>query len=208
MWLYAVLAALFLVASAPPAEAFENNTGGVKILLNPDGTLKYFIVPEAPADTYTKPQDSVKVFKSGHGFYEVWFNPLRWEPGEPGRPDAELNLTGRRAKAYAFTIAGREQTTLEKMKEAALDEMNRYAADVRIISERKLNVNGAQVLSLRFDANVEGRAFSYMGYYWAGRLGSVQFVAFTDRDVFEDLRADLQDLLNGLVIAAPSEPAP
>jgi hypothetical protein len=76
--------------------------------------------------------------------------------------------------------------------------MRRTGRDIQVIDEQQRRVNGTDVLLLQIDVTVDGTAFTCLGYYYVGRSGTVQVIAYIDRAGFENARQDFEDFLNGL----------
>jgi hypothetical protein len=52
---------------------------------------------------------------------------------------------------------------------------------------------------LQIDATVEGVPLSYLIHAYSGQRGTIQVVAFTGKNLLDELRKDLEDFLDGLV---------
>jgi len=188
------------VALAANIEA--TTTDGKKVILYPNGTWKYKDTGSKTISTSgtTKPSKATKVLKSEKGFYELWIDPAKWRVMEKRSPIVEFQLLHSSNDAYALTIAERLSVSLPALKEIALANARKAAPDAKIIAERQLVVNGAKVLNMRIDGTIKGIRFTYYGYYWVGKAGTLQFLTYTGQNLFDEFKADLADLLNGLII--------
>ena len=57
----------------------------------------------------------------------------------------------------------------------------------------------SEVVLLRLEGTVERIAFVYYGYFYSSKGGTIQFIAYTGQNLFEEYRRDLEDLLNRFV---------
>ena len=78
--------------------------------------------------------------------------------------------------------------------------MRRIDPNAKFVNEETHIVNGKEVLCMTTEANVQGIAFTYYGYYYAGKTGTVQVITFTGQNLFTDYKSDMEAFLNGLEI--------
>lgn len=176
---------------------------GTRVILYPDGTWDYVVIVQPEPDTYTKPITSTRVFKSKKGFYEIWFDPMKWKTEGLQHSDAEFNIAHVSGDAYAIAIAERITMSLEALRESALENARKAAPDAQIVAERDITVNGIPVKNLQIEGTIENIPFTYFGYYWAGKAGTLQVIAFTGQNLFDEFMPEFRELLNGLIVTKP-----
>ncbi len=178
---------------------------GKKVILYPNGTWKFKdeIYKKIKSNLANVPKDADQVLKSQKGFFEIWYNSSKWKPIPPYNTSAEFQFVHSSGDAYAMVIPERISIPLNTLKKAALFNAQRKATKAKIVYEKKKIVNGAEVLCLKIDGVIKGIPFSYYGYYWSGKSGTLQFITYTGRNLFNEFKKDFTDLLNGLVITKP-----
>jgi hypothetical protein len=198
---------MLFAGCAAVAGEMEATTGdGKKVILHPDGTwvFKQTVQSRESGSAFTRPPRSTKVLNSRKGFYELWIDPTKWGTEvSHENPDAEFNLAHTSGDAYAMVIPERIEMPIASLKRLALENAREVAPDAKIVFDKERVVNGVKVVNMRIDGTIEGIKFTYYGYYWVGRAGTLQFIAYTGQNLFEEFEPEFTDLLNGLVITKP-----
>jgi hypothetical protein len=99
-----------------------------------------------------------------------------------------------------MVIAERIGGSTSGLRDVAIENAKAAAPDSRVVFEKERTVNGTQILNMRIDGKIKGIDFSYYGYYWGGKAGLLQVVAYTGTNLFDEFKEDFSDFLNGLVI--------
>jgi hypothetical protein len=178
---------------------------GKTVILQPDGTWKYADGPQSSSSAsslraFSKPATASASINGKRVKYTVWFDESKWRAAEkPDNPNAEYELTHSTGDGYAMLIAERIPIPLKNLKVIALERAKKAAKDIRLLGEERRNVNGSDLLALTMEGTLQGTPFVYYGYYYSGDKGTVQFVTFTGRQLFDEYRADFEELLNGFV---------
>jgi len=86
------------------------------------------------------------------------------------------------------------------LKMAAIANAKKIAPDIEVIQEEIRIVNEQKILCLKMNATIQGIAVSYVNYYYSGKVGAVQLMAYTGQNLFEEYKQDLFDLLNGFEV--------
>ncbi len=195
-----VLVSLSCAAAGETTQATTTDNG--RAILKPYVTRAYASAGAAGPDdqVYTKPVSATKVLKSKDGGYEVWYDPEKWAPHPPENKSVEFELGHATGNAGAMAIGERGEMPIEALKSVALKNAKETTPDAAIVSDKDITVNGTRVKAIRIDGTVENIPFSYYGYYWSGKGGTVQLIAYTGRHLFSGLSQDITDLLSGLVI--------
>jgi hypothetical protein len=74
------------------------------------------------------------------------------------------------------------------------------APDAQIVHEERRTVNGSEVLYLQIEGTIQGIPFVYHGYYYGGQGGCIQVIGYTAKNLVQEYRADIVDMLNGLTV--------
>jgi hypothetical protein len=199
-----VVLALFALLLAAPLAAQETavTPSGEKVILNPDGTWKYDTSrggAKALPNEFVRPAIATAKEAINRGKSTLYYDPKKWKPkesDEAGR-SAFVHVEG---DGYAMVISERMEISLEALKNVAVVNARKVAPDVKITAEEKRRVNGKNLLALQMSGTIEGIPFAYYGYYYTGKEGTVQVIAFTTQNLLNEYRADFEDFLNGLAI--------
>lgn len=133
--------------------------------------------------------------------YEITYDTNIWSlTKNPVGDAAEYSFDHIDGDVFALVIPERIQLDKDTLKEIALENAQEAAADMEIISEEKIEVNGENMTKMKMEGTIEGVRFQYYGYYYVGEAGSIQFVSYTSTNLMEEYEKDLTDLLNGLRI--------
>ena len=141
-----------------------------------------------------------KLLKSKKLNVGVWLNPKIWsfEKSKDDSP-AEYNLSLKGADLFGMIIAEKIEIPLETLKLLAVKNAMDAAPDMKIVKEEYRIVNGIKVLLLQMNGTMQGVKFTYYGYYFSNTNGSVQFVTYTSKKLFESYKSKMETLLNGIV---------
>jgi hypothetical protein len=201
---------LMLYPSITPVHSQEikaKTEDGKDVILYPDGTWHYLKAAEPqslPPDI--KPQPSKKLIKGKRGVYGIWIDENKWRISEDKfNPAAEFCFAHTGRDAYAMIIDETIQMPLEVLKNAALESTKKTAPDAQIIFEEKRTINTNEVLYMKMKGTVQSIPFTYLGYYYAGKAGTIQLITYTAQDLFDKFEADFIDFLNGFEVNTPSQ---
>jgi len=176
--------------------------GGKDVILYPDGTWKY--APEAAlaksGSDYVRPTSARAPYKTERGEFVIWYDETKWRisPGHKDDDIGHLSLIG--TDGYAMIVSEGLQIPLETLKGIALENAKQAAPDARIASEEMRVVNGKKVLCLIIEGTIQQIPFTYYGYYYGGKQGTIQLITFTGQSLFTKYKKDFTDFLNGLEI--------
>ncbi len=109
-------------------------------------------------------------------------------------------LNNKKGDAYAKFIAERTEIPTEALSKVALDRVRELDPQVRILKQGSRSISGVEVVTVRFDTVLKSIPLSFLAYYYGGKEGSVQVLGWAGQSIFEEKQADLQELLDGLVI--------
>jgi len=103
--------------------------------------------------------------------------------------------------AMAMVIAERIPTPIDSLPDIVLSAIHSAGLNATIVFKEKRTVNGTDVWFLKMDGEVDTVPIVYCGYYYGGKGGTVQVVAFTAKTLFSEFEKDFMDFLNGLWIS-------
>jgi hypothetical protein len=168
---------------------------GKSVILTPDGRWSY----EQPSgDAVAAPAEPKKLFQSKTGMYGVLFNESVWQEKKPqaGREYALGHVDG---DIYAFFISERIEFSLDAMKDIVLQNARDGGFDsLKITQQERKLISGKQVLYLIMEGVFRGAPIVYSFYIYSSPAGTLQFVVFTSRNIYQQYKTDILNLLNGL----------
>jgi hypothetical protein len=180
---------------------------GKAIILDPDGTWSYSDAKEPSSlsdkglPQFFKPESATTLLRGKRVKYGLWYDHRKWVlDQEIDNTSAEFELTHVEGDRYAVIIPERIQIPLETLRIAAITNAKKVAPDARIPFEEKRIVNNRKILCLKMDATIQGIPVSYINYYYSGKAGAVQVMAYTGQNLLDEYTADLMDLLNGFEV--------
>jgi hypothetical protein len=180
---------------------------GDEVVLYKDGTWIYVNdelnkeseIPVNPTE-FTKAKKATFLVKSKTTDIGIWINPKNWKFAKAtSNKDAEFEFSNKTGDLYGILITERMVIPLETLKSIAYENAKSAAPDVRIIKEEYRTVNGLKVLMMQMQGTIQGIKFVYFGYYYSYPGGTVQLLAYTSREIFNEKQDELETFLNGFV---------
>ena len=92
------------------------------------------------------------------------------------------------------------EVSLPILRDIFFENAQTFDPDASIVHEEYRTVNGQEVLSVRMNVKYQGIPFTFAGYLYGGSSGSIQLLAWTSQNLFEEYETVLFELLNGLEI--------
>jgi len=180
---------------------------GRQVLLNTDGTWVYTHKQDpAPkkdnqSNHFFKPKSATVLLKGKRVTYGLWYDNSKWIVDQViDNASAEFELTHVQGDRYMVIIPERITIPLDTLKMAALANAKKVAPDIEVVQEEARIVNDHKILCMKLNATIQGIPVSYVNYYYSGKVGAVQLMAYTGQNLFEEYKQDLFDLLNGFEI--------
>lgn len=180
---------------------------GEEVILNNDGTWKYAnITPSYNTRLDTpvmkKSTDATFLVKGQTVKYGVYIDPKKWtfKSEKQEGSSQEYTFSLKNEDAYAMVISERMELTQELVKSAAVENAKSVAPDVHITREETRKVNNQIVWLMEMQGTIQGVPFVYIGYYYVGKVGTIQFIAYTTQSLLKQYKAEMETLLNGLVL--------
>lgn len=180
---------------------------GEEVVLYANGTWKYVNdsataneeIPVNPTK-YEKPKSSSFLLKSQKLKIGVWLDPKKWSfKKATNNESAEFEIQSKSGDLYSMLICEGIEIPLETLKTAAISNGREVSPDLEIVRQEYRTVNGMKVLLLQMEGTMQGIRFTYFGYYFSNASGSLQFVTYTSKALFNKSEKELEELLNGLV---------
>ena len=199
-----LLISLFSIVNAQEKAITE--TGEI-IIIYKDGTWKYqdkkdSVVSVITTNTkkFKKDKKSTFLLKSKKVNLGFWMNPKKWNfKKATDNTEAEYELQLKGGDLYAVIITEKVEIPLKTLKNIALENAKSVAPDIKIIKEEYRIVNGKKVLLLQMNGTMQGIKFSYFGYYYSNKNGTVQFLTYTSQNLLDSYKKDCELILNGIV---------
>lgn len=173
---------------------------GRAVILKKDGTWKFIEKTSHPGKKgeYRKAENATSVFKAKNVF-SIWFDPLKWTQ-KKSDDDLKTTFDFKGGDLYAMVIPERFPMSIEALKAAAIKNAQDAAPDSKVTYEETRTVNGKKVLCMKIEGSIDGIQFVYYGYYYAGKIGTIQLITYTAPNLFSEYEAEMTEFLNGLVI--------
>jgi len=180
---------------------------GEEVILYEDGTWKYqnegdLLEKEILTNStqFIKDKESTFLLKSTKLNIGVYLDPKDWSFNKSiDDTDAEYELQLKGKDLYGRIITQKDEIPLETMKAIALEHGRVSVPDLRVVKEEYRTVNSVKVLLLQMNGTIQGVNFTYYGYYFSNSNGTVQFVAYTSKNLMSFYLPEAEKLLNGFV---------
>lgn len=196
----------FLHAPVIWAEKMAITDMGEEVILYDDGSWIYVADQTNSNETlinlkkFKKSPKATFLLKSKRLNVGFWVDTDKWRFEKNNRnSDAEYELKLKDGDLYGMVITEKVEIPLETFKTVAIANAKKAAPNARIVKEEYRNVNGHKVLLLQIHGTMQGIKFSYYGYYYSNKHGSVQFITFTSQAMHESYLSQAEKLLNGFV---------
>lgn len=177
---------------------------GKEVILSSDGTWKYVeelkASPSANAK-HSKPPTAKKLFKPSRGNFGIWYDDSKWKQLPTSVEEGEkTQFSLLQGDGYVTVVAEEIPIPTSAFKEVALENAKTLDPSINIVAEEKRIVNGIEVLCLTMEGTIRQIPFKFYGYYYGGKDGAIQIVAFTSQNVFNKYQQEFTNFLNGLEV--------
>ena len=205
-----LLFTLGLGISNPIAAQIKAHTeNGREVTLFNDGTWKYADeggnriyaeLTQNPIGQF-KPYSATQSLNSSHINVKVFFDPKMWEYKRITPAEArEFEFTSKWGDGKAILTTEERIVKLEQLRLIAASSAIKMVPDIRVVSEEIRKVNDYEMLAIQFEGTVDGIPQLFLGYYYSGSIGTVQFLSWGSQGFFSENRKAFTHLLNGLMI--------
>jgi len=194
------------IHAAAQKKAVTDN--GDQVVLYADGTWKAIdtdssLEPQISvnAKPFIKSDKSKFLVKSSRANVGVWIDAKKWTFKKGGVNDeVEYHFAAKGNEVFGMMLVERIEIPIETLAQAAFQNAQEESADIYIVKQEYRMVNGKKMLLMQMNGTVKGIKFSYYGYYYSNPGGTVQMVAYTSQNLFQDQLANAEELLNGLAL--------
>ncbi|MES2889803.1 MAG: hypothetical protein V4739_17555 [Pseudomonadota bacterium] len=196
-WCLVALCFTTLPAHALP-ELRAVTEDGRKVILSSDGRWQF----DSQSSAARRPLELSSPYQTSVKNFSVAYNTSDWHLA-PHKETEEINKRAFKHKKlpiYAMVIADEMPATTEAMKAVILSNAKSAGASTTVLLDQLQNVNGKEVGSLRFVANMQGLDFIFTTLYHADPNGNIQVMCYTAQALFHKYQANCQSFLDGLTI--------
>lgn len=180
---------------------------GKEVILYFDGTWKYtddIDNPKSDIQTnpkeFKKPDNATFLLKSSKLNIGFWLDTKKWTFAKSkSNPEAEYELNLKSGDLYGMIITENIEVPLESLKDIVMKNGQSVSPDIHVVKEEYRMVNGLKVLLLQSDGTIQGVKFSYYGYYFSNKNGTVQLIMYTAQNLLSRYLKDCEEVLNGIV---------
>jgi len=198
---------IFLSVNLTNAQINAITDTGDEVILFDDNTWEYVDIDfeeksEIPINNkeFLKDEKSKFLVKSKRVDFGVWMNPKIWSFKKGTESDEyEFLFQKKSGDLYAILISEKLQIPVETLKEVAVENAKSVATNVKILKEEYRTVNGKQLLMIQMSANIQGLKLIYYGYYYSDSSGTVQLLAYTGENLFDESKDEIELFLNGFI---------
>ena len=181
------------------------NTGD-EVILYDDGTWEY-VKEQIESQRilinnrkFEKSESSTFLVESKKLNIGIWIDPKMWKFSKDKQSEVtELFFEHRKKDLYGMLITEKIQIPVEKLRGIALENARSAAPDTKVVKEEYRMVNDTKVLMMQMIGTIQGIKFTYYGYYYSNKNGTVQLVSYTGQNLFEEYKNDIEVFLNGFV---------
>lgn len=204
----ALIILLLIATTGLKAQKQAVTTEGEKVWLFSDGSWSYATNDSLPAMKPIRENpnplkysvESTELVSSKKIPVGLMMKPGEWDheismEGEYG----EFVFTNHNDALYALMLNEAIPSTLENLREIALNNAKSVAPDMRVTDEEYRTVNGLRVLMIQMAGTLEGTRYQYYNYYYTDDDGSTQLLTYTSAKAFTLYKPEMEKLLNGLV---------
>lgn len=185
---------VLIVNCCQGGEIKAKTDSGKDVVLRPDGTWSF-------VGEFNKSKDAVLAYKSKRGIFSLSLPPGNWKKADKvDNEAAEVQFVYGDSEIFCMVIVERIQIPLNALKKIAIDNTKEASKNAKVVMEEKRVVNGREVLCMTMELTIEEVPFVYHGYYYSGEEGTIQLITMTAKNLFKELKPEMEVLLNGFEI--------
>ena len=186
---------------------------GKEVILFSDGTWKYSKdscnkvswntdLLEINSNRFKKLPGATFLVKSNVFNVGVYMELSKWtfSSHKDNEKNPEYRFAMKDGDGYVLIITEKTKISLDNMRQVALINAQITAVDAREICAEYRIVNDKKVLCLKRQGTIKGIKFVYFGYYYSNTNGTIQLLGYTSEKLFDGIRNELENLLNGFVV--------
>lgn len=146
-----------------------------------------------------KSDDAKQIVKGNKVPYVLWMDNNKWELLDKNiNPMAEYSFEMKNGNSFAMIIPEEEGVTLDDVPAIIIKgaEMN-GVKNAKILETEKKNVNGSDVLFIKWSGDINDNTFVYFVYVYSDDKSTVQVVGYTLEKLLDGIESDIKTFLNG-----------
>lgn len=197
----AALSTLLIAALAtlPPSLAEDiraRTADGRDVVLKDDGTWSFVDAPGAGPD-----KDAETAYEGKRKTFALRLKPGAWiQEEKPDNPDAEVMFEHKDGDVYGAVIFERTAIPVNALKKIALANMTEGDGHPKILREETRKVDGVDTIRLTVEVDVDEVPLTFHNAYYSGPAGSIQVLTWTGRNLFDEMKPEMEKFLDGLVV--------
>lgn len=195
-----LLAALFLSLTEVCGQYVLDTPDGKKVQLKSDGTWTYVKTDDTRSATSTVPKSSTARYISSNQKYAVWYDPAHWLYDTTKEKTALSWDATFYSKDYAITgycMDSRLAMPVDDL-ESFIRPHWQQAGKVTSFTTFKDTINTLQVTGFDMLLEFGGVTYQYRGYVHSSARGSFQLILGTQKEIFEEDKARIEQLFRGI----------
>ncbi len=199
--LIVLLVLVFIGGQAYSQDLKAKTETGRQVELKSDGTWKFLDSKPttAAAGAYQKSENAKNVYTAKGGKVSLYFDSTKWIQEKSDDPE-KISFEYREGDLYGLMISERLALPISTLRDIAIKNAQSAAPDVKVVHEENRKVNGVNLLCMQMNGTINGIKFTYYGYYYAGKSGSIQLLTYTSQNLFQESLPAMTEFLNGLVV--------
>jgi len=157
---------------------------------------EYEILP-----VYTRSVAATQMYKSKKNRYALWINNNKWIKADLGlNKESIYEFQHIDGEINAILLHDNENISLAELRAIVIANAKDAARDSKIVFEEKRYVNGKEMLCIQIEGSINYVPFTYLGYYYAGNIGTLQLITLSSPALFEEYEFELETFLDGLEV--------
>jgi hypothetical protein len=136
------------------------------------------------------------VIPLGDTGYSFYYDKEKWAITE--EEDWALTFENRFGAASAHVVFERLQAPMDRIPQYVTSQFKKMFGNASLSNSTKKVVNGVIVNSYTVSYNVDYVEMKVLCYSTSGKSGTVQIRAFTSGNIFDEIRPELEEFLNGI----------
>lgn len=185
--------------------------GGRKILIHDNGTWEYYVEKKIEKKEEVKPIEKIEYTKSenvkaeikgSRKTYSIWYDNSKWTSAKAksNGNNIEYEFLNMDNLVSAMTIYEKTKMPIDTLKELVLFNAKKDGVNVQLLESIYKEVNNNKLLYMKYSVIIDGYSHFFCGYIFSNEKGSYQFFAKAKAENYSDKKADIEELINGLVI--------
>lgn len=192
-------------------EEYATTDKGKKVILHDNGTWEYYVEKkveikeekkEEEKPEYIKSENSKSEIKGSRKAYNIWYDNSKWTVSKAKSNDKniEYKFSNINNNSSAVMIYEKTSIQIDTLKELILFNAKKDGVNVQLLNSEYRNVNNSNLLLIKYSMIIQGYTHVFYGYIFSNKKGSYQFFTETEASLFDEIKSDLEELINGLVI--------